>query len=219
MAFISLVILPITATGLELEIQDGVAIFPDGIIESSEWDDVPAIELGASNLLRMKYSDEWLYLAIESPQAMVVNVLIQTQSQIRVMHSSAALGTAVYMADERGYALEKAFQWHCRDPGNSSSAVEARARFLENEGWLASIVRQGVSTQVEYQISVSEGTFQILLGLLPVANPSDFLLWPAGVDQNLFPGPIPTLGLMDPTQWVSLTLVNTIDEGRQGGID
>lgn len=136
----------------------------------------------------------------------MANVLIQTGSQVRVMHSSAALGTAMYEREEAVWRRTQDFVWRCRSRILTEAALQQRQAFREEEGWLASITYMGEVNHLEYRIADPAAIERLALVLLPASHPDDLFTWPVDMNQDIFPGPITAESHMAPEQWPRLIL-------------
>ena len=184
----------------------GEAITLDGVMGPDEWSDADRVRIADGAWLYLKKADGFLFLGVATPEPVVGNVLIQTGSDVLVLHSSAALGTAVYAKEEDLWRRTRDFRWRCRGRTLTERVREERETFLREEGWLASITYQGAGNHLEIQIAAPTGDVRLMLVLLPAARPSALFTWPDDVVQDLFPGPIPAEGHFDPREWPILTL-------------
>ena len=200
------VIASAAASDLDVLIPLGSASTLDGVLEEGEWDDALAVLLDDSTTLFMKHADGLLYLGIRAPEMGVGNLCIVRDGEVRVLHSSAALGTAIYEYVEDTWQLKQDFVWRCRGRGFSSAAVEQREEFFETEGWLATISYLGTPEEMEYKVLLDEESLRMFYVYLPASNPTAILSWPASVAQNVIPGPIPLVAHLDLAQWAIVTL-------------
>jgi hypothetical protein len=189
-----------------VQVPQGRPVAVDGVMQPDEWRDALAIEISEGASLRLKLADGSLFLGLSTQEPVVGNVLVQTGSSIRVMHSSAALGTAVYTQEGDLWRLVEDFVWQCRGRLLTEAVQEQRATFLAEEGWLASVAYMGEPNHVEYQIADPFGIGRLTLVFLPAANPSDLITWPEDVTQDILPGPVPAEAHVVPEQWPRLIL-------------
>ena len=180
-----------TASDLDVLIPLGSACVLDGVLEEGEWNDALVVLLDDSITLFMKHAGGLLYLGIRAPDMGVGNLFIVRDGEVWVLHSSAALGTAIYEQVEDTWQLKQDFVWRCRARGFSASAVEQREEFFETEGWFATISYLGTPEDMEYKIVLDVESLQMLFVYLPVSNPTAILSWPPSVYQDVIPGPIP----------------------------
>ena len=207
--FILLTACGLTAAATEppLYVPLGRAAVIDGTMDEQEWADALRVELPRSVTLRLKHDGTFLYIGIRAATLglFVGNLCIIDDVSLRILHSSAALGTAVYRWTGTGWTLAENFVWQCRSRGFSQAAVRDRQSFLDQEGWLASISYVGVAEEMEYQVSVSEASLLAWIVLLPGSG-APLLNWPEIPDQDVFPGPIPDQASIGLGAWARLIL-------------
>ena len=99
----------------------------------------------------------YLYLGIRSAtrEAFATNIYVEDNDQVRILHASAALGTAIYQQGTDSWEQTRAFDWKCRGSSNSEAAVAARAAYLQDERWVAGISLMGTPNELEYQIELT----------------------------------------------------------------
>ncbi len=184
----------------------GVSAVVDGSLAEGEWDDALAIPLCDAVTLYAKHAEGMLYLGVRAPERSVANVLIATPDRVRILHTSAALGTAVYRPENELWCLETDFIWRCRSAGESTQANAERALFLETEGWLASNAFMGAPGELEYQIQWREEFREVALFVASVSNPEAIVSWPSDADQGALPGPIPSTASFAVETWATISL-------------
>jgi len=183
----------------------------DGTQSPGEWDEA-AVETFAdgSQLLLMQVGD-YLYLGIRANESGMIagNVYIHRDDEIAILHTSAALGTAIYQKGEAGWQQIQDFTWRCRNTGTSESAQAERAEFLQGEGWLAANGRMGTPNELEYQIKISEPNFRLAVAIIRSSYPYEKVPWPAHLDDDCIlptPGGLPADLHFSPDQWARLEL-------------
>jgi len=184
----------------------GLPVVLDGVLGDEEWGDALAIPISDAVTLHLKCVDGALCLGVRAPEMGVGNLLIADGDSVRILHSSAALGTAVYEPAGDAWRLKADFVWRCRSLGASEVANAERKEFLEADGWLASTAYMGNPGDLEYQIAVDAQPMRIAFLWLPVSDPRSVLSWPAGVSQDLIPGPIPSAAHFDVSEWATVTV-------------
>ncbi len=190
----------------DVAVPPGAPATLDGSLGPGEWDDALAIPMSPAVTLYLKHVDGALYLGVRAPEMGVGNLLIADGGNVRILHSSAALGTAVYEPAGDAWRLKSDFVWRCRSRGVSEAAQAERKQFLETDGWLASTSFMGNPGDLEYQVASSEETLRIAFLWLPASEPQSALSWPAGVSQDVIPGPIPSVAHFNVSGWVTVTL-------------
>jgi len=191
--------------GPVLHIPEGSTVTLDGSLRQGEWDDALPVNLSDTVTLYLKHAPGSLFLGIRAPERGVGNLLVVRDGEVRVLHSSAALGTAVYEATGDAWRLKSDFIWRCRARDVSSGAVAERSLFLETEGWLATNSYLGTPGEMEYEVRFPGTSLQVLFVYLPVSDPESVLSWPASVSQDVIPGPIPSVAHLNPAQWALVT--------------
>ena len=151
----------------------------DGILTDGEWDNAVSTQLSDGSDIFWLYSDSYLYVGINSDKIGAVNlVLIREDGQVWILHSSAALGSAIYEERTEDWELIQDFSWCCR----STSVFTEREQLFQEEGWQANIGYQGTEGQVEYQVAVEGGEYQIAL-MYVYAN-GEFSYWPEQLSEE-----------------------------------
>ncbi len=163
----------------------GTAVSVDGTMNAEEWADACSIELPRSTEVLLKHDGESLYAGIRTDELgmFVGNLCVIRDSFLDIYHSSAALGTATYLREQStsSWILAREFNWRCRTLGFSPSAVQARERFLADEGWVASISYLGRLDEMEFRLVTSDTSLLVWLVLLPSSGAS-LLSWPVMPD-------------------------------------
>ena len=101
----------------------------DGTLSPGEWDDAAIELLSDGSELLLMHADGYLYLGIRSAtrEAFATNIYVEDNDQVRILHASAALGTAIYQQGTDSWEQTRAFDWKCRGSSNSEAAAAARA--------------------------------------------------------------------------------------------
>jgi hypothetical protein len=128
---------------------------------------------------------------------------------VAVLHSSAALGTAVYEPDGEEWQQTRPFAWKCRSIDKSAAAQQERDRYLEQEGWLANNGNMGTPEEVEYRIAMPEGGLRLAVTYLGPPSYNSVAAWPASLNDGcrnlqLITGPIPKRLEFAPGTWVAV---------------
>jgi hypothetical protein len=185
----------------------------DGVMEPSEWEAAAVETFSDGSQLYLMHKDGYLYLGVRSitPEMIAGNVFVESGGEIAILHTSAALGTAVYGAGNEDWNRSRDFTWRCRSTGGSESAVAERETFLEQEGWLASNSRMGNPAELEYKIEVPEGVWRLAVVILRASDPNTKYAWPVDLDDDCVlptPGGMPAQLRFEPETWASLELVD-----------
>jgi len=178
----------------------------DGTLSTGEWDDAVIETFADGSQLLLMQAEDYLYLGIRTheQQRFAGNVYILRGDKINILHSSAALGTAIYQKTEDGWQQIQDFTWQLRDTSNSESAQAERAEFLLTEGWLAANGNMGTPNELEYQIKIQEQNLRIAVVFTKSTSPYEKVPWPANLEDDTIkptPGGFPTIMAFFPTRW------------------
>ena len=147
----------------------------DGTIEPTEWAGAAITVMDDGTELLWLHADGSLYLGVLNGTIGAVNLVVATDNEVRVLHSSAALGSASYDRQEDGaWRLAHEFDWCCRNATDSND----RALLLANEGWQASMGYSGVHGQVEYQLMLGTGELRIAVSYIYADGSGSVAYWP-----------------------------------------
>ena len=96
----------------------------DGTISPGEWDTATIETFADGSQLFLMQDGEFLYAGIRANQVGMIagNIFIQSGDEISILHSSAALGTAVYQKGDVNWHQMRDFTWCCRNTSSSASA-------------------------------------------------------------------------------------------------
>ena len=184
----------------------------DGIMSSGEWDDATVEYFADGSELFLMHAGDYLYLAIlaNDPEMIAGNVFIQRGDKIEILHSSAALGTAIYQKGEDNWQQIQDFTWQCRDTSDSDAARAEQDSFLQQEGWLAANSRIGTPEELEYQIGISDDTLRLAVSFIRASNPNEKIPWPTNLDDDCIkptPGGLPEILYFSPEKWAPLEVL------------
>jgi hypothetical protein len=181
----------------------------DGTLSPGEWEQATVETFADGHKLLLMRAGGYLYLAIRAntPGMIAGNVFIQHGNEIAILHSSAALGTAIYQQDEDNWQQIQDFTWRLRQTGQSSSAEAERDRFLEQEGWIAANSRMGIPEELEYRIEIAEDTLRLAANIIRTPDPNEKIPWPANLEDDVIkptPGGLPENLYFSPEEWATL---------------
>jgi hypothetical protein len=110
----------------------------DGVLTNGEWDGAATFEMSDATPIRLMQNDGTLYLSVEGTELGSVNVVMALDDEIWILHSSAALGSALYESGPDEWELVHGFNWCCRDGGDTAG----RLALLEEEAspWAGALV-------------------------------------------------------------------------------
>jgi hypothetical protein len=154
----------------------------DGTLSPGEWDAARKESFRTGHPLYLMTDGEYLYVGIHSNYAgtLTGNVFIQDGDRISVLHSSAALGTAIYEKRDGSWYVVQPFTWQCRDFSDAPEAVAERAAFLEKDGWLGSIGPQGTLEELEFQIKLPREPVRLVVWFDSQEMRDVPIIWPPG---------------------------------------
>jgi hypothetical protein len=147
----------------------------DGSLGALEWEAATQSSMSDGGAVYLLQSDSTLYVAVQSDEIGSVNVVLATEAEVWILHSSAALGSARYLSAGPGWTLAHGFDWCCR----SASDQTERDALFSSEGWDATIGFAGDPGVVEYAIDLPwEGA---ALAVSTVRDANDRGFWPASL--------------------------------------
>ena len=155
----------------------------------------------------------FIYLAIRARESGTIagNVFIQQGDQIKILHSSAALGTALFLKEDLKWQKTQDFSWRCRSTGDSQSDNDERADFLLEEGWLAANGRMGIPNELEYKIKILDGGFHMAVVYMKAYPPYEKIAWPDMLeDDSIQPsqGGLPEEMWFSPADWIMFEMID-----------
>lgn len=204
---------PVSAPGLAIPF--GRAPVVDGQVSDAEWSGALAVALGGGATLRILHDGARVYLGIAgvpaAPGAGFGCVMIAEPGQVRVLHASYKLGSAVYTPNGRGTYRPRSKTYDWRD-------AEA---LLRDEGWMASTARADGGREQEFalgfaRLGLPHRPARIALGYFYQREPgatdlstASALVWPAGLDDavaevELLAGLNPDGLRFETERWVTL---------------
>jgi hypothetical protein len=160
-----------------VEVPVHTAPLVDGTMEEGEWAAAAVVNMDDGTEVRFLGSGGYVYVGIRADQVGSANLLILEGEVVRVLHSSAALGSARYEQEGQAWRLVDDFSWCCR----SVDDLSGRSRLLEQEGWQANIGFAGAEGHVEYQTAVDDGP---LIALSYVLADGTVSVWPPDLDET-----------------------------------
>jgi hypothetical protein len=180
----------------------------DGTLSPGEWDGARQVELPGGGQLLFLHDGDYLYLGIRAAANPLGSLCLDRGDEVAILHSSAALGTAIYREDGQGWQRTKDFSWDCRSTGDSAFAQRQRDEFLQREGWVANNGRTGTPEELEFQIAVPEGEDSLRLAVTYLQAPDygSVIWWPPELDDDcrniqLLRGPVPERLQFSPETW------------------
>ena len=145
------------------------------------------------------------------------SVFVCSGGHLRILHASAALGTAAYVPDGATWRLARSFNWDCGEP----ASIETRAAYRRREGWIANVAHGGADRHFEIDLprfaSSGEHELRIAFGYHVISSQASFV-WPqtvkdAASSADLHMGFTPALLHASPEHW-ALLMVGDVPEIR-----
>lgn len=201
------VLLFAACAGLEEEIPVPAAPPPmlDGTLSPGEWDGAVTGRFADGSELLLMTADGALYLGIcaVGEEMIAANVFVDLGGDVRILHISAALGTAIYGEDGDGWALVRDFEWCCRETTASDAAQTARTSLLEHEHWTSINSRVGNPNEIEVRIELP-AVQHLAVNILRSSQPEVKVPWPAELNDDVLlptPGGLPDVLQFTPQAW------------------
>jgi hypothetical protein len=185
-----------TPEGITVSVPQGKPESIDGTISPGEWDDAVVERFTDGSELFLMHNEGYLYLGIRAntSEMIVGNVFINSGEEVRILHASAALGTAIYLNESDVWGQTQAFIWCCRDTSESESARDARLAFLQEDGWVATNSRIGRPNELEYQIKIGNEPLHLAVNYIRASDPNVKIPWPDELNDDCIkptPGGLP----------------------------
>lgn len=163
---------------LVLEIPTGAPPVIDGTLSAEEWDGALHTIMSDGSELYWIHANGFLYLGIQSSTIGAANLVILREGQVWVLHSSAALGSAIYEPQGDDWGLIQDFSWCCRSTIN----FEENVTLFQAESWQASIGYLGEDGQVEYQVAVENNQAKLAVSYMLADESVSY--WPDSLDES-----------------------------------
>jgi hypothetical protein len=139
----------------------------------------------------------------------VGNVFVQQDDEVRILHASAALGTAVFQKGGETWEQAQAFDWRCRSTDDGKAAQAEREAFLRDEGWVSVNSRIGAPNELEFKIAAPRNGFRLAVNVLRSSDPGAKHPWPSDLDDDCIkptPGGLPSQMRFQPDRWAMIEL-------------
>lgn len=125
----------------------------DGNPNRTEWKGAARVALGDGAFAMLLNDGTFLYVALVGMKPGTGSVCTSTKTGVRILHASAALGTATFEPQKGKWIVTRPFTWTNRDTGPSPAAQAERKKMIATEGWFANTSRTAMLER-EYQIAV-----------------------------------------------------------------
>ena len=181
----------------------------DGRFGPSEWKGATNLALSENEgEVRLLHDDNYLYIGIAGMKPGLGSICVQGRTGVRILHASAALGTAAFEQEEGKWKLTRGFTWTNRDTTESPEGMADREKMIKTSGWFANTSR-GVMTTREYQIPIrpDQKELPLVIGFAAFTqNESKYSYWPATIedgcaDPDLASGHTDGVFTFDPSKW------------------
>ena len=156
------VFIPVVVHAESVTIPKGSTITVDGVSAEQEWDDATTVDFEGGEYLKMKQDGEYVLLAIKGEKLGISSVAIHAENEVKILHASAGLITAVYNRQGESWVQTEEFRSERQRMVSAEKDNPARiAKNLELYGWGANIlplkppVDFDQQTVTEYKISLS----------------------------------------------------------------
>jgi hypothetical protein len=125
----------------------GIAL--DGRVDETEWKAASSQPLEGGGTVHLMFGDRLLYVGIRGPAAGTAHVCVGSSDEVRILHVSAAVGSALYRQSGGAWTLQSPFSWSLRETALTGAPAEARTAYLKKEGWVGTVSRMGRETDRE----------------------------------------------------------------------
>lgn len=177
--------------------QPGITL--DGRVEEAEWKAASTQQLEGGGTVQLMIRDNLLYLGIRGPAEGMAHVCAGASDEVRILHLSAAVGSAVYRRTGDSWKLQTPFSWSLRDTALTGAPANARTAYLQKEGWVGSVSKMGSPTDREVIIDRARFKSPLRLAVAYVATtngePGGVSRWPdirdSCTDQKSVAGHLP----------------------------
>ena len=158
----------------------------DGQVNPVEWKGATHVALteGQGEALLL-HDGNYLYVGIIGFRPGIGSLCVKGKSGIRVLHASAALGTAAFEPEEGKWRLTRPFTWTNRDTGKSAEAMADRQTMLTTSAWFANASPTAI-TMREYQVPARNQTeVPIVISFFTYTKEQQRLgYWPANIEDD-----------------------------------
>jgi hypothetical protein len=192
----------------------GPVMSVDGSLGAEEWQGAWKRSLTGGGEVRMMMRGRRLSVGIQGTDYGLAHLVLAAGDTAWVLHSSAALGSAVYTRGTEGWVKVKDPTWELRDPTMTPGAIQARESYLEANGWVGSTGRMGREPEREFLLrpeAFGGGPLRLAVVFLPRSPQAQPLRWPDSASDDvvlreLLTGPFPLTLQLDPSTWALVSL-------------
>jgi hypothetical protein len=186
------------------QVPKGKAAVIDGTFSPGEWGGALMTNLKNGGELMLMRDNDYLYLGIRSRAMGFGSICTVDDDRVSILHSSAGLGTAIFERDEEDWRRIQQFSYCCWEATQSQLDD-----FLLREGWVASVGTKGIPEEMEYQISIEDGSLTLAVVYVDDFSFETALHWPETLDDDclglaLIPDDPPERLLFSPETWMTI---------------
>jgi hypothetical protein len=145
----------------------------DGTVNDEEWKGASSHALEGGGTVQLLTRANLIYFGIRGPSEGIAHLCVATGDDVRILHVSAAVGSARFRQADGKWTQPSPFTWSLRDPGLTGAAADARAAYLQKEGWVGTVSRMGRNTDREVVIDRSrfgQGPLRVVVAYLAMAG-------------------------------------------------
>lgn len=155
LAFALLLLMPLQANGQTVVVPRAPAPRLDGSIASDEWSRAVVVPLTGSGEVRLMHDGADLHLAFRWSDEQLASVCVGRHDEVRMVHSSMALGEVVYRRQDDAWRLAAPFTFEMRDTTRTKAAENERRAYFVEHRWVASTVPMGrPRNEIEMRIAL-----------------------------------------------------------------
>jgi len=183
----------------------------DGTLSSGEWESARVETFLDGGELLLMHNEGYLFLGIRAntPDMIVGNIFVERGDEIAVLHTSAALGTAIYQIDGDVWQQTQGFSWCCRSTNSNDAAQAERDVFLQQEHWVSINTRMGTPQELEYQIEMTGETLRLAVTFMMSSGTNQKFSWPNDLTDacmQSFEGGFPLQLQFSSDTWETITI-------------
>ena len=195
----------------EIVVPAGTEAIIDGVLSADEWEPAIQIDLDDESQLFLMHAGGYLYLGMRGKPEPVTSICLDQTEQVSILHSSAAIGTAVYQLGDGVWELLREFEWCCRETTDSPQAQKALGTHLQDEAWVANNGRVGVPEEIEFQIAMPDNSLRLAVNSIGPPSYRSVLSWPNDLADDcgsleIITGPIPEQAQFSLEEWIRLSI-------------
>jgi hypothetical protein len=170
-----------------------------------------ALPMAGGGDVSMRRDGNSLHVVVRGPRAGLASLCLGSESRIRILHASAAVGEAVYERDGARWLRRTNFDFKLRDGGTGPPTEADRQAYLTAMGWVANSSRTGDAPR---EFTVRLGDDAAFLGVTFLATSESMALshWPASMHDDcravkVAQGFLPDTAAFDPASWHRISRV------------